>query len=119
MKTIIKIIAALIIAAIILIVGLVVLIGAATNEVSKSIEGDHAKGAEYAMSADEFHQIKPGVEYHAFIEKYGKPDPDKTQRITVAGSKDVTVYYNVEGGDLLDSYQFSFTNGTLSSKAKW
>ncbi len=35
------------------------------------------------------------------------------------GMKDVTVYFHIEGGDLLDMYQFSFTNDKLASKAEF
>jgi hypothetical protein len=121
MKTILKIVVGIIVAVIILVVGVVALIGGAANEVAKDIEGDHAKGAEYAMSAAEFKAVDTAANmtYKEFVAEYGKPDPEQTQEQQVDGTKFLTVYYNVEGGDLMDMYQFSFTDGVLDAKSKF
>jgi len=116
MKTILKIVIAGIILLILAVGGCTALVGGAISEADKQIKKDQA---EYGMSPAEFRKIKTGVAYDEFVKTHGKPDPEQTQRITVDGMKSVTVYYNVEGGDLLDMYQFSFTNGTLESKAKF
>jgi hypothetical protein len=71
------------------------------------------------MSRAEYQSVKPGVHYKKFLARYGKPDPSQTQRISTKGQNDVTVYYNVEGGGVMDSFQFDFVNGRLDSKAKF
>lgn len=121
MRTILKVVVAILIAVTLLAVGLVALLGVGANEAVKSIEADHAKDAEYAMSASEFKAIKPaeGITYKAFVAEYGKPLPEQTQKVQAEGVKTVTIYYNVEGGELLDWYQFLFTDGVLSTKAHW
>lgn len=121
MKTILKIIVGVVVAIVILAVVSILLIGGAANEVTKDIESDHAEGAEYAMSAKEFKSVDTAAKmtYKEFVAKYGKPDPEQTQEQQVNGTKFLTIYYNVEGGDLMDMYQFSFTDGVLDGKSKF
>lgn len=121
MKTILKIVVGIILAVVILIVVVVALIGGAANEVAKDIDKDHAKGADYAMSAKEFKSVDTAsnLTYKEFVAKYGKPDPEQTQEQSVDGTEFLTIYYNVEGGEMLDMYQFSFTDGVLEGKSKF
>lgn len=74
---------------------------------------------DHKLTQAEFDSVKSGMAYKAFIQKYGKPDPDQTQTTEIQGVKDLTVYYDVEGGSFGSMYQFVFENGSLQSKSKY
>jgi len=121
MKTTSKIALGIVLGFVLLIGSCAAIVGGAAGEIDKEVtsqlDEDHSDGAEHAMSEAKYREVKTGVKYDDFVKTYGEPDPDQTQEIEVDGLHNVTVYYNVEGGEFLDMYQFSFDNGVLSSKS--
>lgn len=116
MKTILKIVVAGIILMVLFIGGCTALVGGVASEVGKEMDKEQAK---HAITKQEFKSLEMGLTLSEVKEKFGNPDPEMTQKYKADGMKDTTVYYNVEGGDIMDQYQLSFTDGALSAKAKW
>lgn len=108
MKTIIKIVLGIVIATVLLVGGCAALVGGALNSATKD-------GAEHAISQAEFKALKQGDSLSDVLDRLGEPKDRQTMQNQGIG-KTVYLYYNVEGGDLGDQYQITFTNGVLDGK---
>lgn len=112
MKTVMKIVLGIVIASVLLIGGCMALLGGAINEVDKEIDKQQA---EHSITQEEFKSLKHGESLDAVIDRLGEPEDRQTMENEGLG-KSVLIYYNVEGGELGDMYQITFTNGKLDGK---
>lgn len=121
MKLMFKIVGSILIAFVLMLGGCAVLIGGAVNEVDKSVQKTTSSNAKHAMSEKTFKQVKTdrATPYERFVKRHGEPDPEMTQEQHVDGTELLTIYYHIEGGGLMDMYQFSFTDGKLDGKGKY
>lgn len=115
MSTILKVAAGIIVAFVALAVGAVLVIGGAASEVSKEMEKQQSSNS---ITQAEFRSLKDGASLTAVRKKFGKPDNEQTQQIDGLG-RQTHLYYNVEGGEIGDSYQLVFDDGKLTSKNKY
>lgn len=110
MKTIAKIVIALIIFVILLFAGCAALIGGAAEQVEKDSQKN-------AITEQQFKSVKQGATLESVKKEFGKPDD---QQVTETdGLKMVCIYYPVKDGEFMDSYQFCFDNGRLTSKSDY
>ena len=110
MKTILKIVLAGIILIVLFAGGCAVLVGSAFD----SAEKESQKGA---ITHEQYKNVKKGTTIKQMKKEFGKPSDE--QNTEVDGLKMDCIYYPVKGGEMLDSYQFCFDNGKLSSKSKY
>ncbi len=120
MKTVFKVFAGVMLAACVLIVGCVALIGGAANEVSKEIEKEQNRNA---ITKKQFAQIELGMTEKQVRKIAGPPrsrqDMESEGILDDENYKSSCIYYNVKDGEFMDSYQLCFDDGRLTSKNKW
>lgn len=109
MKTILKIVIALIIFTVLCVGGCAALVGSAADQVQKDSD-------EHSITVDQFKSVKVGSSKADVIKSLGEPS-DK-QHMKTKGMSSDCIYYNIKG-DVLSSYQFCFTNGSLDTKSKY
>lgn len=114
MKLILKIVLGIVIATILIIGGCAALVGGTLNEVDKELTESQN---ENAITEAEFKSLRIGTPLSEVKAEFGKPED--TQTMNIQGQKNVTIYYNVKGGELMDMYQLSFDAGKLTSKSKF
>lgn len=116
MNTVFKVVVGILIAATILIVGCVALIGVGANEVDQELDRQQGKNA---ITNAEARQVRLGTTRREVVRRFGKPATDQESENQGLGS-DSCIYYNLEGGELLDQWQFCFQGrgqqGKLRSK---
>lgn len=71
-----------------------------------------------ALTPTQFRSIRLGSTLKQVEHKYGMPVPHMTQTTRMKGFNfnSITVYYNVKGGQIGDTYQLDFQHGRLDSK---
>lgn len=120
MKGFLKIFGAIMLAGCVFIVGCVAIIGVGANEVAKDIEEEQAKNA---ITKQQFSKIKLGMTEAEVREIAGPPrdrqDMEAEGIFDEESSKSSCIYYNVKGGEFLDTYQLCFDDDRLNSKNKW
>jgi len=103
-------------AGLILIIGCVALIGGAANEVSNEIDEEQNRNA---ITNEQARSVKLGTTRADVEEQFGPPESDQESSTEGLGD-DSCIYYNIKGGEVLDSWQFCFegsgTSGKLRSK---
>ena len=116
MKTIFKVVVGILIAATILIVGCVALIGGAADEVGKEFNRQQNKNA---ITNAQGRSVKLGTTRAEVERKFGKPESDQESENEGLGA-DSCIYYNIKDGEALDSWQFCFggsgKQGKLTNK---
>ena len=116
MKTVFKVVVGILIAATILFVGCVALIGGVANEADKSIKKDQNKNA---ITNAQGRSVKLGTTRTAVERKFGKPKSGQESENEGLGA-DTCIYYNIKGGEILDQWQFCFggkgKQGKLTNK---
>jgi uncharacterized protein YxeA len=110
MKTILKIVVGIVIAAIVLVVGLIALIGGAANEVQK--ESD-----QHSITKAQYESVKKGTSLKDVKAKLGEPSDKQNTQVEGLGEQDC-IYYNKEG-EIASMYQFCFDNKRLASKSSY
>lgn len=110
MKTILKIVIAGIILMVLAIGGCAALLGGAMDEVEKDSQ-------KHSITEKQFKSIKKGTSLKDVKKELGEPEDEQTTETD--GLTMDCIYYPVKDGEFLDSYQFCFDNGVLSSKSKW
>lgn len=110
MKLVLKIVLAGVILLVLIIGGCTALVGTAMNDVEKESQKN-------SITQKEFKSVKQGDSLDAVKERFGEPQDEQTTE--VEGLTMDCIYYPVEGGDILESYQFCFDNGSLSSKSSY
>lgn len=114
MKTVLKLVLAGVILMIVGVAGCAALVGGAASEIDKELDKQQS---EHSITVEEFKSVKPGTTLKTVKKKFGEPDDEQVTK--VEGLKSDCIYYNVEGGELLDRFQFCFSNGKLDSKSKY
>ncbi len=116
MKTFLKVTLGVIVGGLVLIIGCAALIGGAANEVSKGITTEQNRNA---ITNAQARSVELGTTRRTVQERFGPPKSDQESSNAGLGA-DTCTYYNVRGGQLLDSWQFCFEgaglDGTLRSK---
>lgn len=104
MKTVFKVVVGILIAATILIVGCVALIGGAADEVSDELDKEQNKNA---LTNGQARSVKLGTTRAEVVRKFGKPKSTQESENEGLGA-DSCIYYNIKGGEALDQWQFCF-----------
>jgi hypothetical protein len=112
LRTVLKVALGILLAFVLLIGGCMLLIGGAANEAGKSIERDQN---ENAITNSQARSIKTGMTKSEVIDQLGPPK-DTQESETEGLGKDQCLYWNVKGGEALDSWQFCFRGGGSSAK---
>lgn len=117
MKTVLKVALGIILGLTVLIVGCAVIVGVGVNDAVDKVDKDNQKTAVTQAQID---RIKPGKSRASVERLLGKPAADDIQTSVTSDGKDVTVYYPVKNGNLLDRYQINYgTNGIVESVNKF
>lgn len=115
-RTLLKVTLGVILGGLVLIVGCAAVIGGAANEASKSITREQNANA---ITNSQARAIELGTSRKAVEDELGAPKSTQESENTGLGS-DTCIYYNVKGGQLLDSWQFCFDgagqSGVLTSR---
>jgi outer membrane murein-binding lipoprotein Lpp len=116
MKTVIKIVLGIVIAACVLIGGCVALIGAGVNEASKQQD-------KTAITSTQFASLHTGMKRSEVMDAVGNVEPGDAQEFESEGLpgtaiKSSCIYYNEKGKSLGDGryFQLCFDSNRLSSK---
>ena len=104
MKTVFKVVVGILIAATILIVGCVALIGGAADEVSEEFDKEQSKNA---ITNAQARSVKLGTTRAAVVQKFGKPKSTQESENEGLGA-DTCIYDTIKGGEVLDQWQFCF-----------
>ena len=112
MGTVLKVALGILLAVVLLIVGCMALLGGAANEVDKGIKRDQNKNA---ITNQQARQIKIGMTKADVVDQLGKPESTQEGENEGLG-KDQCLYWNLKGGEALDSWQFCFRGGGSSAK---
>lgn len=107
MKTVFKVVVGILIAATVLIVGCVALIGGVADEASKEIDKQQNKNA---ITNNQARGIERGTTRGEVESKFGKPADD------AASGSDTCIYYNLKDGGFLDKWQFCFRGKSREGK---
>ncbi len=104
MKTVVKIFLGVVLAGVVLIVGCFAIVGYGIDEGVKEVERDQNRNA---ISNREARRVKIRTSKEDVIAKLG--EPRNTQEGENEGlGQDSCIYYNLRGGEVLDSWQFCF-----------
>jgi hypothetical protein len=95
-----------------LIAGCALLIGGAANEVNQQLEKAQN---EHAITNVQARSVSLGTTRGQLEARFGKPEDVQEGQNAGIGS-DSCIYYNVENGELLDSWQFCFEGAGASGK---
>lgn len=117
MKTVLKVALGMLLAATVLIVGCVALIGGAANEVSKQITTEQNTNA---ITLQQYRNAEIGTRRSTIEKRFGPPE-DKQEFesegiVTDEPSNSSCIYYNRKGGEIGDAFQFCFDENRLTSK---
>jgi hypothetical protein len=119
MKLVLKIVAGILLASLLLIGGCAALIGGAANEASKELDKQQAKNA---ITKQQYAAVKQRATRASVEKNFGKPEDIQESDIDLGDGKTMSsdcIYYNAKGGTLGDMYQFCFEDGRLSSKSAY
>lgn len=114
MKTIFKVLIGVFLAGVLLIGGCTALLGAGASEVSKEIEADQKRNA---ITNTQARNTKLGASRRAVERRLGPPKSDQESSNDGLGD-DSCIYYNLKGGEALDSWQFCFAGAGKSGKLR-
>jgi len=111
--TVVKIVLGIVLGGLVLIVGCFALVGYSVDEGFKEVDRQQNRNS---ISNREARSVKLGTAKGAVIRKLG--DPRDTQEGENEGlGQDSCIYYNLRGGEVLDSWQFCFNSqDKLTSK---
>jgi hypothetical protein len=101
-----------VVAGVVVVVGIVVLLGAGANEVSKSIDREQAKNS---ITNKQARAIALGTRRKAVVSALGKPRSTQESENEGLGHSGC-IYYNVRGDQAFSQWQFCFDNGRLTGK---
>jgi hypothetical protein len=104
MRTVVKIFLGVMLAGVVLIVGCFALVGYGLDEGVKEVERDQNRNA---ISNREARRVKIGTAKGDVIAKLGEPR-DTQEGENEGLGQDSCIYYNLRGGEVLDSWQFCF-----------
>jgi len=112
MGTFLKVLLGVVVGGLLLVGGCTALVAGGANEVSKSITKEQNKNA---ITNEQARALKLGVTLGQVKAKFGKPKD--TQESTNEGlGSDTCIYYNIKGGQILDSWQFCFDGAGSGAK---
>jgi hypothetical protein len=117
-RTVLKVLFGLTLFGLVVIVGCAALIGTAADEAIKELDAEQQR---HAITKEQFDSIQIGASESRVVQQLGKPPEDK-QEFTNKGflsdepENSTCVYYNREGGEYGDVFQFCFDNGRLTGK---
>lgn len=114
MKKFILIVGAVLTAIVIFSIAAIAMLGSAVDTAITETEKEMQEGA---ITQKQFRGIPNGVSIQEVINTLGEPDDRQTTR--TKGVRSDCIYYPVAGGEMLENYQFCFTNGRLDSKSRW
>lgn len=117
MKTILKVALGILLAATVLIVGCVALLGTAANEVDKQLTTEQNTNA---ITLRQYRDVAIGTRKDQVVEELGEP-ADRQEFESEGFLQDEPqssscVYYNRRGGDVGQVFQFCFDGNKLTSK---
>jgi len=113
MGTVVKIFLGITLAGVVLLVGCFALVGYSIDEGFKEVEREQSRNA---ISNREARAVKIGTSKDAVIEKLGEPR-DTQEGENEGLGQDSCIYYNLRGGEVLDSWQFCFdSNDRLTAR---
>ena len=117
MKTIFKVMVGVLLAAVLLIGGCTVLIGAGANEAVKEIDKQQNANA---ITLEQYRDTKLGTSQKTVEKRFGEAaDAQEFENESIVDSEPQNsscIYYNRKGGDIGDTFQFCFTDKKLDSK---
>lgn len=116
MKTMMQVLLGIVLGTVLLAVGCAVLVGGAANEAVKEMDREQNRSA---ITSAEAKAIPLGSSRQEVESRLGPPRD--TQEMESEGFDGGThrsdcIYYNIENGQFLDSWQFCFDNGKLTSR---
>lgn len=117
MKTVLKVALGMLLASLVLIVGCVALIGGAANEVSETLTTEQNTNA---ITLEEYRAVEIGSKRSEVEADLGEP-ADKQEFESEGFLEDEPqssscIYYNRQGGDIGEAFQFCFDENRLTSK---
>ncbi len=117
-RTVLKVLAILSGLFVLFLIGIVVLIGAAADSVSDSLNEEQNA---HAITTAKFRSFDLGDTKAAVIKSAGKQPEDKQEFenesfVNEEPSKSSCIYYNKKGGEFGDSFQLCFDGNKLTSK---
>ncbi len=119
-RTLLKVVAGLLLLGAVLMVGCVALIGGAVDEVDKELDRQQN---ESAITQRQFKQLKMGTTQDQVEKRFGQPTDSQEMESEVAEldvqSNMSCIYYNRKGGEFGDMFQLCFDDGRLSSKSAY
>lgn len=100
--------------------GCAVIVGVSANEAVESIEEEFNASA---ITLDEYRSVENGARRSEVVDQLGEP-ADQQEFESSMPELDIKsvgscIYYNREGGDLGDLFQFCFQDGRLTSKSAY
>lgn len=117
-KIVLGVLAGLVLLGTVTVVGCAALIGSAANEAVKSLDAEQQA---HAITKDQYDAVKIGWSESKVISELGK-EPENKQEFeneSFVGdepSNSSCIYYNKDGGDFGDVFQFCFDEKKLTSK---
>jgi hypothetical protein len=117
MKTVLKVALGILLAATVLIVGCVALIGAGADQVADDLEKQQRANS---ITLEQYRGVKAGTPQSEIEKRFGEPADAQEFEAEIpeldTKSSGSCIYYNRRGGDLGDIFQFCFDDGRLTSK---
>ena len=116
--TVMKVMLGVILGGVVLIAGCAALISSAADEAIKDLD---AEQQQHAITKEQFDSVSIGTTEEGVIKELGK-QPEDAQEFTNKGflseepQNSSCIYYNRDGGEFGDVFQFCFDGGKLNSK---
>ena len=117
MRTIFKVAIGVLLAATVLVIGCVALLGAGADQVADELDKQQKANS---ISIKQYRATKTGTTQKAIEKRFGDPADAQEFETEVpeldAKSAGSCIYYNRRGGEIGDLFQFCFDDGKLTSK---